>query len=693
MSQQRGSSRNGYTITNSPVSPPVGGASEGRRAYARVWLEGSRQIRPKSAPSTALSMDNVEMPESKVPERFHLRDAGPLEDTVGSVTFPSKQPAGRWEVMQLAHVLETMCKELSAPPSWNDPSEADPEELLESNLDELYRRPWDVYSVAWRELVRQAWVHCTERGVLMEKVRVACNKMFEDTLSVAQHLQSYSKAASSPNQPMKRQAKELRAKVQELQDECEKLKNELNSARADQRSAEASRIRAEKRAEELSTSASAAEERANDAESECRDLRASYQRSEHEKRRLRDALDSTRKKLEEEARQRESEVGQARSEVSAWRSLTAMTCNAKGFELPKEAASLLSEMGLPQFGRYITLVDRNIARHLLNGLSLKQQAAVFCELGQDAHVFLDLNDPTNAARLLASLDDPSFAAAIMSHLSDKHQGSLIDVLTQKHAISIHLQQYLSRQSKLLQPLDHQPSSRLDAPLAFVLRLLPTSLEPSYMVSRISFPEWPSPIGRNPELLLKLAVLDLASPDSEPIMQQQLDLSLPFSEERLLCLLARVPQQYALLVATCGQFPSSTLPGSMAKLRELGADLSDLPSSSPLCFACSPSEGHVKADSGGLDIVLTWDTRVRHYRLVSRNSAPDVKCTKLVSLATDRPSPPFRSALELSARATLARFLHPLRRLFFYHGCPGAYHASTSPLGKRCKHFTRMCAFS
>lgn len=678
-----------------------------RRGYARTWREGSR-MRPRSAPLAGVDgtstqqlaiSDNgtkqagVSMPHSSVPERFHLREAGPLEETVGAVTFPSKAPTGRWEAVQLGYVLEQMCQELPAPPSWDEPSEADPEELLEHDLDDVFKRPWDVYSTVWQELVRHAWVHCTERGVLLEKVRLACDKIFGDCLGVAHRLQSYSKAATSPTQPVKRQAEELRQKVEELREENDRLKSELNSARADQRSAEAQKIRAEKRSEELSSKSAQADERANEAEADNRDLRASYQRSEHEKRRLKDALDSTRRKLEEESRQRESEVSEARAEATSWRNVTALACNAKA-DLPRDAANLVAGMGLPHFARFITLVDKATARYLLNGLSLKQQASVISELGDEGYLFLDVSDPTNTARLLASLQDATFAASLLSQLDEHVQASLINVLSQKHVISTRLQQHLSRQAQLLQPIDHNPTTRLEAPLGWVLRLLPTSLEPAHSVSSLTTPSWPTPAGRNPDSVMKLSYLDLASPDAEPILDTKLDLSLPYAEERLLCLLARMPNRHALLVATCGHFPVASLTRCCDRLKELGADLSDMSASSALALACGPSEGHLQAVQGGLDTVLGWDGRTRQYRLVSQASLPDVKCTSLLKLVAENECqisqhPDVRIAIDIAAKATLSRNIHQLRRIFISY-CIGNGETNDFQLLLTPKMFYELC---
>jgi hypothetical protein len=624
-----------------------------------------------TATTSAQGIDAVR--GTAVPERFHLRDDGPLQETVGSVNFPSKAPVGRWEVVQLRSVLEALCAELPEPPSWNDPAEADPEELIEHDLELLFRRPWSAYSVAFQELVRHAWVHCTERGVLLEKVRLACEKIFSDCLGVAHRLQSYCKAEGSPNPPSKPRAEELRQEVERLREETQRLKSELNSARGDQRTAEVAKIRAEKRSEELSAQALEADKRAKEAEADNRDLRASNQRSEHEKSSLNEELDSTRCKLDEESRLRESEVVDARSAADSWRSLVALACNVRA-DLPKDSANLLADIGLPQLARYITLVNKATARHILNGLSIKQQATVITELGENGYLFLDLDDSGSTARLLASLQDPSLAALLLSRLDEQSQASVVSILSQKHAISSRLRQNLSCQAQLMQPLDRDPSDTSEAPPAWVLRLLPTSLEPAHAVTSIAHPSWPSPAGCNAGNMLKLTYLDLASPNSEPIMETRIDLSLPFSDERLLCLLSRMPPQHALLVATCGHFPVLSLPRSASRLRELGADLSNISTPSPLALACAPSEGHLKVLQGGLDSVLAWDGRLCQFRLVSQSSLPDAKCSALLRLVGDQEEAVMQSnlptSLDVAAKATLARNIHPLRRIFIAQSIAG-----------------------
>eukprot|EP00899_Mesostigma_viride_P021884 jgi/Mesvir1/29698/Mv00932-RA.1 len=94
-----------------------------------------------------------------------------------ALQFPSKSPSGRLEVVCLARVLDLMCAEIiEKMPDKEAPQQAmggrgAPEELAAVDLDASSYALWDVYSVVWKELVRQVWVHCVERGVLLERLR------------------------------------------------------------------------------------------------------------------------------------------------------------------------------------------------------------------------------------------------------------------------------------------------------------------------------------------------------------------------------------------------------------------------------------------------------------------------------------------------------------------------------------------
>ncbi|KAK3258855.1 hypothetical protein CYMTET_32120 [Cymbomonas tetramitiformis] len=137
------------------------------------------------------------LPDTQIPARFQLfahspiganggfgiLDAGQSTTMQGGrnapkwdkTIFPTKRPAGRWEVVQLSRVFDAMAMEANA----NNVGKAvgmncSRKELCDYDPDEAVSAMWTVYQTIWLEIVRQVWVHCTERGVLLERVRKSC---------------------------------------------------------------------------------------------------------------------------------------------------------------------------------------------------------------------------------------------------------------------------------------------------------------------------------------------------------------------------------------------------------------------------------------------------------------------------------------------------------------------------------------
>jgi hypothetical protein len=73
-------------------------------------------------------------------------------------------------------------------------------------------------------------------------------------------------------------------------------------------------------------------------------------------------------------------------------------------------------------------------------------------------------------------------------------------------------------------------------------------------------------------------------------------------------------------------------------------------------------------------VLAWDGRLCQFRLVSQSSLPDAKCSALLRLVGDQEEAVMQSnlptSLDVAAKATLARNIHPLRRIFIAQSIAG-----------------------
>jgi hypothetical protein len=131
----------------------------------------------------AAELLNGVLPDSNIPARYHLHtetflpkddDAVAMVHAIGyrKTVFPSKRPASRWEVVQLARVLDAMVMDAQnescpPPPSVN----ASREELARERPEHVFGGLWGVYQGVLHEIVRHVWVQCTERGVLLERVR------------------------------------------------------------------------------------------------------------------------------------------------------------------------------------------------------------------------------------------------------------------------------------------------------------------------------------------------------------------------------------------------------------------------------------------------------------------------------------------------------------------------------------------
>eukprot|EP00899_Mesostigma_viride_P012252 jgi/Mesvir1/21027/Mv08078-RA.2 len=132
--------------------------------------------------SQVLACQHVVLPRSEIPERYHVtmtdssvelmlstaeaaaRTAKGKKDPM-DVKFPSRQPSSRWEVLQLAKTVDDMMMELDMDVG-GELGRGLHAILLESNHG-AFGRVAEVIHIVLRELTRQVFVHCAERGALM----------------------------------------------------------------------------------------------------------------------------------------------------------------------------------------------------------------------------------------------------------------------------------------------------------------------------------------------------------------------------------------------------------------------------------------------------------------------------------------------------------------------------------------------
>lgn len=180
-----------------PDAGPAGGSSVSAELVA-----GPSGVRPESvdvlvtslSSSTSWRQESLwdavtqrlsrEVPASRIPPEFFIYQSVPLldpsknEDPVDVVVdgelnrfrrriFPTSRPAGRSEVLYLARVADLLHERLLS-------HRTDPRSFSAVIEDEL--RIWDI---VLHELVRQVFVHCVERGVLLDKVRLGLRQLID----------------------------------------------------------------------------------------------------------------------------------------------------------------------------------------------------------------------------------------------------------------------------------------------------------------------------------------------------------------------------------------------------------------------------------------------------------------------------------------------------------------------------------
>jgi len=119
-----------------------------------------------------------QIPVSTIPAKYHQKEKSPILPAVSSkgdeileykdniwykTWFPSNRPKDRREVLQLAQTFETMMQEIAA--------EGD------SSVSQIDREQ-RVYDIVLNELIRQVYVECSDRGILLEKVSTRYKELF-----------------------------------------------------------------------------------------------------------------------------------------------------------------------------------------------------------------------------------------------------------------------------------------------------------------------------------------------------------------------------------------------------------------------------------------------------------------------------------------------------------------------------------
>jgi hypothetical protein len=129
-------------------------------------------------------------------------DLETLKRVWDDVTSRTTQPSGRMEVLQLAKFLDTMFAQMETEPPDDNQCAARFAPACACSVTPAHRRPlselqytekcylkeFQVWDLGFAELVRQVYVHCVERGQLLEKMRERYVSFYETRQRLFQHM-------------------------------------------------------------------------------------------------------------------------------------------------------------------------------------------------------------------------------------------------------------------------------------------------------------------------------------------------------------------------------------------------------------------------------------------------------------------------------------------------------------------------
>lgn len=105
---------------------------------------------------------------------YYILQCNVKDSKWNKVWFPSKKPFDRREVQQLTITFDQMLQEL-------EDGGLDPVASIEQEQR--------IYDIILHEIIRQVYVECTDRGVLLEKVSKRYRLLFEKVPSLLQQMQ------------------------------------------------------------------------------------------------------------------------------------------------------------------------------------------------------------------------------------------------------------------------------------------------------------------------------------------------------------------------------------------------------------------------------------------------------------------------------------------------------------------------
>eukprot|EP01012_Entosiphon_sulcatum_P020049 TRINITY_DN25023_c0_g1_i1.p1 TRINITY_DN25023_c0_g1~~TRINITY_DN25023_c0_g1_i1.p1 ORF type:complete len:754 (+),score=117.21 TRINITY_DN25023_c0_g1_i1:27-2288(+) len=204
---------------------------------------------PASLARYVSSRAPTDLPTSEIPAEFHTFESSPLPGAIVGTrasappifdpqsaswrqqSFPSNQPTSRAEVIQLARTLETMLQRLGktfAPGIGTFLPRVEDEIAtgITGDLVHQLEKEVQVWDVAFREVTRQVFSQCTERGALLSVIHTNLLALSRALLRISSVMQASQVAAVTEASRVRKQMAELQEKhLQERQALAEKHKN------------------------------------------------------------------------------------------------------------------------------------------------------------------------------------------------------------------------------------------------------------------------------------------------------------------------------------------------------------------------------------------------------------------------------------------------------------------------------------
>ncbi|KAM9831488.1 axonemal dynein light chain domain-containing protein 1 [Neosynchiropus ocellatus] len=190
---------------------------------------------PLSERRGASTVQNLNGLESLVPEEYHIvRNKGIdslklyedvftvqlLEDDQRLRVFPSLQPSGRLEAIQLMRIMDDMLEKAGV----GDQSEELTEFSQMESLLEIVHSEQKIYNIVFHEVIRQVSVECVERGRLLAKLRHRYQSLLERIPQRLKALHTQAVAQQAFGRQLAEEMRRIQSNIQLLSGELSRIR-------------------------------------------------------------------------------------------------------------------------------------------------------------------------------------------------------------------------------------------------------------------------------------------------------------------------------------------------------------------------------------------------------------------------------------------------------------------------------------